>query len=79
MRVEVVDGIPFRFRRRLPRGFPVLERGLPLVTDDFVAAQRGADDLPVPQVARLLAGEGFELGNETHALFSTTDGHGLLH
>ncbi len=64
MRVEVVDGLPFGFGGGLPRGFPALERALALVARGFVAAQRGADELAVPQVAGFFGGACFEIGNE---------------
>ena len=42
--VEVINGFPFYFRRKLPRALPVLKRRLALVADNLVIAQRGAND-----------------------------------
>src|ERR1035437_577998 len=78
MRVKVVDGFPFRPGGGLAGGFPALKSALAFVARDFVAAQGSADELPVAQVAGLLAGLGFELRNKAAhgANELTTDGHG---
>src|ERR1017187_5730643 len=74
MFVEVVDRFPLRFGGGLARGFPTLKRRFALVADHFIAAQRGADDLSVAQIAGFLGGAAFELGNETaHATNGLTE------
>jgi len=44
-----------------------LKRGLAFIADNLVAAQRGANDRPVPQVAGFLGGARFEIGSGAHA------------
>jgi hypothetical protein len=50
--VEVIDGLPFCFRRRLARRAVVGKCAARFVAHDFVFAQRGLDDIAMPQVVR---------------------------
>jgi hypothetical protein len=70
MFIQVINGLPFDFRGRLPGGFPALEGVFAPVAGGFITAQGGTDELPMPQVAGFLSGADFEFGNESaHELF----------
>jgi len=60
MFIKMVDGFPLDLGGGLARGFPALERAFAPVAGDFIAAQRRANELTVPQVAGLGGGADIE-------------------
>src|SRR4029077_13442309 len=59
--VQMVDGLPLGFGGCLARRRPILEGGFGFLPHDFVFAERGLNEVAVPEIARELPRVRFEV------------------
>ena len=48
--VEMIEGFPFRLRRRLTRGLIILKSAARFIPNHLILAQRSLNNAPMPQV-----------------------------